>query len=229
MTRLESCMSPLTLAVFVSSVNTRPASDSTQRLLQLTFLDWKSPIYTFSSKSKTRKMSLSTIFCSLLLALAPKSSALTWPNEASSSNSDSWLSKHHANIDRVNPKLLVVNFANPTLGTQKAEELVNTVIAGLAEGSRYHGYNSGPKVDPQLEYRVAKFVNLRDGDPGFPPPPAGYPFQNSRQYPRKPPGSPGAWASTTPLSTTRPTRHGSDSRTRNRVNPWDSANWLIRE
>jgi len=138
-------------------------------------------------------MWLSTIFCGLLLALATKSSALTWPNEASSRNSDSWLSLHHADIDRVNPKLLVVNFANPTLGTQKAQDLVHTIIAGLAEGSRYHGYNFGTKVGPQLEYQIAKFVNLRDGDPGFVPPPPGYPFQNSRQYPRKPPGSQGAW------------------------------------
>jgi len=97
---------------------------------------------------------------------------------------------NHHRIRIVKPKLLVANFANPTLGTHRAENLVHKIIAGFAEGSRYHGYVTKSKATPQFQYQVAKFVNLRDGDPGFSAPPSGWPYDNSRQYPRK---SSGAW------------------------------------
>ena len=137
-------------------------------------------------------MQLLTIVPHFLL-FTTASLAMVWPNHASSRNSDPWLSKHHEQIDLVKPNLLVLNFANPTLGSQRAENLVNTIIAGFAEGSRYHGYEPGSKAKPQLMYQIVKFVNLRDGDPGFPLASSDYPFQNSHQYPRKAPDAPGVW------------------------------------
>lgn len=111
-----------------------------------------------------------------------------WPNSISSANSDLWLSTNHLQIVEVKPNVLVVNFANPTLNTNSAEDLINKLISGFSMGSTFH--NSG---SPQWNYQISKFVNLRDGDPGFPLPPAGYPYQNSQQYPRRDPNVNAYW------------------------------------
>jgi hypothetical protein len=82
----------------------------------------------------------------------------------------------------------VLLYANP--GTAAGETaLVDQVIAGLAEGSRSRGY-ADPSAPPQLQYQ-RRVVDLRDGVDGRAPPPAGYPYQNSTLFPRKPAGSPG--------------------------------------
>ena len=103
-----------------------------------------------------------------------------WPNPVSFTNSDQWLQENHPKIAETKPKLLIVNFANPTLNTNSAENLIDQILAGFAKGSTFH--NSGTS---QWNYEISKFVNLRDGDPGFSLPPEGYPYQNSQQYPRR--------------------------------------------
>ncbi len=39
---------------------------------------------------------------------------------------------------------------------------------------------------PRLQYQLAKFINLRDGEAGRPPAPVGWPYENSQLMPRWP-------------------------------------------
>jgi hypothetical protein len=111
-----------------------------------------------------------------------------WPNPVSHVSSDPWMAVHHDQVSRVQPNLLVLLYANP--GTYQDETaLVNKIISGLAEGSRSRGY-ADASAQPQLQYQPT-FVDLRDGVGGRPQPPAGFPYQNSTLYPRKPAGAPG--------------------------------------
>src|SRR5262249_6168534 len=113
-----------------------------------------------------------------------------WPNPVSRASSDPWLVAHHDQIEQVRPNVLVLLYANPaSADAQRA--LVTQITRGLAEGSRSRGY-ADPAAPPQIDYQLT-FVDLRDGVNGRPPPPPGYPYENSTLYPRKPPGSPGAW------------------------------------
>ena len=113
-----------------------------------------------------------------------------WPNPVSRASSDPWLVVHHDDVALLRPNVLVLLYAN--VGTADGERaLVERIGRGLAEGSRARGY-ADPSAVPQIEYQF-RFVDLRDGVDGRPPAPAGYPYENSTLYPRKPPGSPGAW------------------------------------
>lgn len=105
-----------------------------------------------------------------------------WPNPVSSSNSDPWLVAHHDEIAVLRPKLLVLNFANPSTAEGVAA-LVDGIVAALREGSRFHGY-ADPDAPPQLEYDVLEIRDLRDGVGGRPPAPADYPYENSTLFPR---------------------------------------------
>jgi hypothetical protein len=110
-------------------------------------------------------------------------SASVWPNSFSKANSDGWLMAHHAEIAELDPKVIVLNFANPATPTM-ATTLVNSVIAAFAEASRAQGYRNSTN-SPQLKYQLAKLIDLRDGVGGRPAPPAGYPYDNSTLYPAK--------------------------------------------
>ena len=83
-----------------------------------------------------------------------------WPNQASHANGDRWLIEHHDQIRRMNPRLLLLNFDNHA-PREQLDRLVDRIIAGLAEGSRYHGYNDS-NAPVFLQYEVFKFVDLRD-------------------------------------------------------------------
>jgi hypothetical protein len=83
-----------------------------------------------------------------------------WPNQTSRANSDPWLVVNHDRIRRMNPRLLVINFANHTPASH-LEGLVTNLIAALAEGSRYHGYTNS-QAPVFLNYAVFKFVDLRE-------------------------------------------------------------------
>jgi hypothetical protein len=115
----------------------------------------------------------------------PSPSPTVWPNEFSKANSDWWLVKHHFEIQQLRPKVLVINFANPTRGTTMAEDLVQRIVNGFRDGSRPRGNISAP---PRWQFEIAKFVNLRDGEGGRPLPPPDYPFENSQLFPRTPAG-----------------------------------------
>jgi hypothetical protein len=84
-----------------------------------------------------------------------------WPNRTSHANSDAWLPAHHDRLRVMEPRVLVINFANEQ-PRARLELLVRRLIAALAEGSRYHGYKD-LKARPFLKYKVLKFVDLRDG------------------------------------------------------------------
>lgn len=114
-----------------------------------------------------------------------------WPNPVSSANSDRWLVVHHRAIRLVQPKLLVLNFVNPS-DPDQVEALVDDVIAAMAEGSRFHGYED-ETAEPQLVYERYPIVDLRDGVGGRPAPPSGYEYENSTLYPRRPSGESGVW------------------------------------
>src|SRR6185436_10548182 len=83
-----------------------------------------------------------------------------WPNQTSRANSDPWLAEHHDQIKLMRPRLLLVNFSQEAK-PETLEKLTRGIIAGLAEGSRYHGYkNSNAPVF--LDYQIFKFVDLRE-------------------------------------------------------------------
>jgi len=83
-----------------------------------------------------------------------------WPNQASHANGDRWLIDHHDQIRRMNPRLLVLNFDNHAPRVQ-LDRLVDKIITGLAEGSRYQGYNDS-NAPVFLQYQIFKFVDLLD-------------------------------------------------------------------
>jgi hypothetical protein len=113
----------------------------------------------------------------------------TWPNPVSATNGDPWLAVHHDAITTLKPRVLVLHFPNPSDPAQAS--IVGDVVAGFADGSRYHAYADAGAA-AQLQYQIAKTVDLRDGVGGRPPAPAGWPFENSTLFPRK--GSPGSYA-----------------------------------
>jgi hypothetical protein len=108
-----------------------------------------------------------------------------WPNAASAVNGDAWLRVHHDDVEVLRPKVLVVDFAN-NHSRADAELKVAEIINGFAEASRPEGEGGS-----QLQYELARFVDLRDGVEGRPAAPAGYALNNSTLMPRRPAGQPG--------------------------------------
>lgn len=99
----------------------------------------------------------------------------TWPNAASSANSDPWIARNHRHLVRMRPRFLVVNFANgigaggndniddgplpPALIQAKAQAFVDA----LREASR-HQPSLHPSAEPFLEPEIVKIVNLQDAN-----------------------------------------------------------------
>jgi hypothetical protein len=98
---------------------------------------------------------------------------LFWPNPVSHTNSDLWIKTHHAQIVRMQPEVLVLDFAN-----RFRDENGNLVDAGydvnatldpilqehvnaFATASEYLGYKN-PNASPFLQYQIKKIVDLRD-------------------------------------------------------------------
>ncbi len=98
---------------------------------------------------------------------------LVWPNTVSGANSDPWIAAHHDQIAQMQPRVLVLDFANrfqPETGAlvgagydleSTVGPLVQEHIEAIAVASRYLGYNT-PNATPFLRYQVAKIVDLRD-------------------------------------------------------------------
>jgi hypothetical protein len=107
------------------------------------------------------------------------STPTVWPNAVSSAASDTWLSVNHASIQKLQPRVLVLNFDN-TRDNTTVTGAVNNVIAGLKEGSRPRGYLDST-AQPLLDYQIAKVVDLRDH-----PPPPGWTKKTSTLLPRRP-------------------------------------------
>lgn len=111
---------------------------------------------------------------------AAVAAGLTWPNEHSRANSDPWLVQNHDAIRSMHPRVLVLNFSNHADALPRLTASVTSIIAGLADGSRYHGYTdaSAPSF---LSYEVAKIVDLAD----LAPEAIGWTHRTSSHYPLK--------------------------------------------
>jgi hypothetical protein len=103
---------------------------------------------------------------------------LIWPNFVSQHNSDPWIATNHDQIVQMQPKVLVLDFANrfqPESGPvvaagydlqQTVVPLVQKHIDAFATASRYRGYKSqSAPAPPFLVYQLAKIVDLRDNGP----------------------------------------------------------------
>jgi hypothetical protein len=98
---------------------------------------------------------------------------LIWPNTVSQANSDPWIATHHDQIAQMQPRVLVLDFANrfqPESGAvvaagypldQTVTPLVQRHFDAFAVGSRYRGY--GNQAAPAfLKYQIYRIVDLRD-------------------------------------------------------------------
>ncbi|MBK8979276.1 MAG: hypothetical protein IPM29_25545 [Planctomycetes bacterium] len=102
-----------------------------------------------------------------------------WPNQHSFANSDPWLAEHHDGIRLLEPRVLVVNFANGA-SSERVQRHTEAMIAALAESSRYHGY-ADPTAPVTLAYRVFRYVDLQDAEPA-----RGRERRNGSRYPKRP-------------------------------------------
>jgi hypothetical protein len=101
-----------------------------------------------------------------------------WPNIKSSANSDEWLVKNHDKIQKMEPRVLVINFCNG-LTPEEQKKKVEELRAALTESTRYHGYKD-KKAKPFVEWKIAKIVDLSDPKP-YPETPS----DNCTKYPQK--------------------------------------------
>ncbi len=114
---------------------------------------------------------------------------LVWPNAVSSANSDPWLMEHHAQIDQLNPKVIVLHFANTRTVAESARD-VDGIVAAMKEASRYHGYLRYRSVHPMLSvppallFDVIDIVDMRNGVNGHNVQPPQWPFNDSTYLPR---------------------------------------------
>lgn len=102
-----------------------------------------------------------------------------WPNALSSASSDAWLIQNHASIQKLKPRVLVLNFDNTRTNAQ-ATALANAEVVGLREGSRPRGYLNA-SAQPMLEYQIDKVIDVRDN-----PIPPGWTKKTSSKFPRRP-------------------------------------------
>lgn len=83
-----------------------------------------------------------------------------WPNAVSGANGDPWLGEHHDRLRQMRPRLLVLNFDNHT-PRARLDALLAQIIAGVREGSRWHGYHD-EAAPAFLDYRVWRLVDFRE-------------------------------------------------------------------
>ena len=83
-----------------------------------------------------------------------------WPNRTSHRNSDEWLWKNHDRLKEMQPRVLVLNFAND-VDMEAVRRHTEGVVRASAESTRYHGFEN-PDAPAFLDYQIAKYVDLRD-------------------------------------------------------------------
>lgn len=89
---------------------------------------------------------------------------LEWPNVDHTASSDSWIVEHHDQITKMRPRVLAINLDDDPVTRSAFKTKIGEVIAGLNEGSRYHGYSIA-SAQPFVEYQVAKWVDMADATP----------------------------------------------------------------
>jgi len=87
-----------------------------------------------------------------------------WPNRVSRANSDEWIVRNHDRIRVMRPRVLVINFANAN-PAKRMRQQTEEMIRALAASTRYHGYKK-PGAPAFLQYKLFKYVDLRDGATG---------------------------------------------------------------
>jgi hypothetical protein len=107
-----------------------------------------------------------------------------WPNQTSYRNSDPWLVKNHDKIRRMEPRVLVINFAN-THSIEQIQAASEKYAKALSVSSRYHGFENAA-APAFLNYKIVKYVDMRDR-----PIPAERAKNNSAFFPYLPKGTPG--------------------------------------
>lgn len=85
-----------------------------------------------------------------------------WPNRWSKANSDAWMVRNHDRIQKMRPRVLLINFSNQ-VEPEKPLRLAEQLMLAMREASRYHGYKD-QSSPPFLEYSLWRFVDLRDPD-----------------------------------------------------------------
>jgi len=116
----------------------------------------------------TRRVFL-TIAC-LSAAAAAEAPNLTedlgvWPNKVCFRKSEPWIVANHDRIRRIEPRVLVLNFAND-VDMDEIRALTEKFIKAQSESTRWHGFED-PKAPACVQYQAVKYVDLRDA--GLPP------------------------------------------------------------
>ncbi|MEJ7728576.1 MAG: hypothetical protein WKG00_05125 [Polyangiaceae bacterium] len=87
---------------------------------------------------------------------------LVWPSPEGPENGSPWLREHHAELVRIEPRVLVLDVVHkPAQESSTLDALVDDLVSAFADGSRYHGY-SDPNAQPFLSYTIDKVVDLKD-------------------------------------------------------------------
>lgn len=105
-------------------------------------------------------------------AAAPPAT-MVWPNPVSQANSDPWIAQHHGQLAQMQPRVLVLDFANEFMNEsgvlvpagydlqQTVEPLLQEHIGAFMVASQYGGYKN-PNAAAFLQYQIVKIVDLRD-------------------------------------------------------------------
>ncbi len=104
--------------------------------------------------------------------------AAAWPSMDSRANSDRWIIEHHAELGRMEPRVLVLNFSNTT-PMDTATTTTKRFVRAIAESSRWHAY-ADTEAPVFLAYQLDRIIDLRDD------PPVQTCDGNSTKFPRKP-------------------------------------------
>ncbi|HXX66131.1 MAG TPA: hypothetical protein VEK07_03065 [Polyangiaceae bacterium] len=99
---------------------------------------------------------------------------MVWPNPVSQANSDPWIAAHHAQLAQMQPRVLLLDFANEFMDEsgvlvppgydlqQTVQPLLQEHIDAFMVASQYWGYKN-PSAPAFLQYQIVKIVDLRDG------------------------------------------------------------------
>ena len=85
-----------------------------------------------------------------------------WPNKTCFRKSEPWIAANHDRIRRIEPRVLVLNFAND-VDMDGIRERTEKFIRAQSESTRYHGFKDA-NAPACVEFKVARYVDLRDAD-----------------------------------------------------------------
>lgn len=104
---------------------------------------------------------------------AAQPATMIWPNPVSQANSDPWIAAHHAQLAQIQPRVLVLDFANEFMNEngvlvgpgydlqQTVAPLLQEHVSAFMVASQYQGYKNA-NAAAFLQYQIVKIVDLRD-------------------------------------------------------------------